>query len=93
MLYNTEYITTENTYEGETGPIKGNFDAVEDENNLEDVSPRATRDFLLLETDVWVLSGGDLPPITAEQAAYRQALRDITDQDGFPTNITWPTKP
>ena len=26
-------------------------------------------------------------------AAYRQALRDITDQAGFPTDITWPTKP
>ena len=29
----------------------------------------------------------------AEWAAYRQALRDITDQAGFPTDITWPTKP
>ena len=29
----------------------------------------------------------------AEWAAYRQALRDITDQSGFPTDITWPTKP
>lgn len=24
---------------------------------------------------------------------YRQALRDITDQPGYPGNITWPTKP
>lgn len=31
--------------------------------------------------------------MTAEQAAYRQALRDITNQPGFPTDITWPTKP
>jgi hypothetical protein len=31
--------------------------------------------------------------MTAEQTAYRQALRDITGQAGFPTNITWPTKP
>ena len=29
----------------------------------------------------------------AEWAAYRQALRDITDQSGFPTDITWPTNP
>lgn len=24
---------------------------------------------------------------------YRQALRDITKQDGFPYNVTWPTQP
>ena len=29
----------------------------------------------------------------AEWSAYRTALRDITDQAGFPANITWPTKP
>ena len=26
-------------------------------------------------------------------AAYRQSLRDITSQAGFPTNIVWPTPP
>ena len=29
----------------------------------------------------------------AEWAAYRTALLDITGQAGFPTDITWPTKP
>lgn len=48
------------------------------------------RDFFLIETDVWALSDRTM---TAEQTAYRQALRDITDQAGFPTDITWPTKP
>jgi len=24
---------------------------------------------------------------------YRQALRDVPDQSGFPTNVIWPTKP
>lgn len=24
---------------------------------------------------------------------YRQELRDITDQTGFPTDVTWPTEP
>ena len=51
---------------------------------------RLKRNRLLAETDVWGLSDY---PTTAEQAAYRQALRDITDQSGFPENITWPTKP
>ena len=45
---------------------------------------------LLLETDVWALSDRTM---TAEQTAYRQALRDITGQAGFPNNVTWPTKP
>ena len=51
---------------------------------------RQERDSLIAKTDVWALSDRTM---TAEQTAYRQALRDITDQDGFPTNITWPTKP
>jgi hypothetical protein len=29
----------------------------------------------------------------AEWSAYRTALLDITGQAGFPTKITWPTKP
>jgi hypothetical protein len=24
---------------------------------------------------------------------YRQALRDVPNQDGFPQNVIWPTKP
>ena len=28
-----------------------------------------------------------------EWVAYRTALLDITDQAGFPHNVTWPTKP
>ena len=51
---------------------------------------RNTRDGLLKETHLWGLS--DYPTSQA-QIDYRQALRDITDQAGFPNNITWPTKP
>ena len=29
----------------------------------------------------------------AEWKTFRQALRDIPTQAGFPTNVTWPTKP
>lgn len=29
----------------------------------------------------------------AAWAAYRQALRDVPSQDGFPRNVNWPTKP
>ena len=51
---------------------------------------RRIRDGLLKETDLWGLA--DYPASQA-QLDYRQALRDITDQAGFPTNITWPIKP
>lgn len=51
---------------------------------------RRRRDSLLSETDWWATSDRTM---TAGQTAYRQALRDITSQAGFPTNITWPTKP
>ena len=51
---------------------------------------RLQRNDLLTSTDVWALADRTM---TAEQTAYRQALRDITEQEGFPINITWPTKP
>lgn len=31
--------------------------------------------------------------LTGDWAKYRQALRDIPQQEGFPFNITWPDKP
>ena len=51
---------------------------------------RQERDQLIAATDWWATADRTM---TAEQTAYRQALRDITDQSGFPTDITWPTKP
>ena len=49
-----------------------------------------TRNNLIASTDVWALSDRTM---TAEQTAYRQALRDITGQAGFPDSVIWPTKP
>lgn len=51
---------------------------------------RHERMILLGQSDTWALTDRTM---TAEQVAYRQALRDITDQAGFPTDITWPTRP
>jgi len=51
---------------------------------------RINRDLLLEETDTWGLSDY---PATQAQLDYRQALRDLTVQEGFPENINWPTKP
>ena len=60
------------------------------ENPADAFMVRAKRNDLLSQTDTWGLADY---PATAEQTAYRQALRDITAQSGFPTDITWPTKP
>ena len=52
---------------------------------------RAQRDQLLTDSD-WTQMP-DAPVDQAAWATYRQALRDIPQQAGFPTDITWPTKP
>lgn len=51
---------------------------------------RSQRNSLLAETDYLALSDTTL---TSDMATYRQALRDIPSQAGFPTNVTFPTKP
>ena len=51
---------------------------------------RAERNSLLAETDYLALSDNTL---SSDMSTYRQALRDITSQAGFPTDVTWPTKP
>jgi len=59
------------------------------ENNAK--TQRTDRNKLLAETD-WT-QVADAPVDQAVWATYRQALRNITAQAGFPNNITWPTKP
>lgn len=51
---------------------------------------REKRNQLLAETDWWASS--DLT-MTQEQTAYRQALRDITNQYSSLENVVWPGKP
>lgn len=51
---------------------------------------REKRDAKLAATD-WRASS-DLT-LSTEWATYRQALRDIPSQAGFPNTIVWPTEP
>ena len=57
-------------------------------------SARQKRDRLIAATDYLVTPDY---PIESDRLAkikiYRQALRDIPEQSGFPRNITWPKKP
>jgi hypothetical protein len=63
-------------------------------------APQLTRDILqkrqkLLLASDWTQIPNN--PLTLEKqtawAVYRQALRDITSQPGYPTNVVWPTQP
>ena len=57
-------------------------------------SVRQTRDDKLKESDWMVICSEETSiAFAAEWAAYRQALRDITAQDGFPWEVTWPDAP
>ena len=51
---------------------------------------RAERGLRLSETDWMALSDNTMTP---EWASYRQALRDLTAQEGFPHTVEWPNKP
>lgn len=57
-------------------------------------SVRAKRDSLISETDYLLASDY---PISAEDLeavkVYRQALRDVPQQEGFPFNVVWPDLP
>ena len=54
-------------------------------------SVRQTRDIKLADTD-WT-QVADAPVDKTVWATYRQALRDITAQEGFPWTVTYPDKP
>lgn len=55
---------------------------------------RTKRNELLAETD-WIVAksyeSGN--PVPTDWANYRQSLRDVTGQTGFPYDVNWPTKP
>ena len=65
------------------------FNSVETDILAESI--RSKRNQLIADTDHMLLPDY---PITSEQLiavkAYRQELRDIPEQSGFPTNVIWP---
>lgn len=71
-------------------------DYVEPTVDVEDLATkiRIQRNNLLEQTDYLMMSDY---PIESDRLAkvkiYRQALRDIPEQSGFPRTITWPDKP
>lgn len=59
-------------------------------NILETQPVRDKRNALLAETDWWAVSDRTMAQTETD---YRQALRDVPQQEGFPFDVTWPTKP
>lgn len=55
------------------------------------VEVRGERDSKLRSCDWTQVS--DAPVDQEAWAIYRQALRDIPSQEGFPTEVTWPVEP
>ena len=55
---------------------------------------RSTRDSKLAESDWRVIKAAETSTtLDSAWATYRQALRDVTSQSGFPWTITWPDAP
>lgn len=70
----------------EANAVDGKIDQAEAE------SHRSTRNSLLIESD-WTQGRDVVLSNDAEWKTYRQALRDLPSQSGFPRSVTWPTKP
>ena len=55
---------------------------------------RAERDKLIASCDWMAIKAFEAGTgVATEWATYRQALRDVSAQEGFPNDITWPEKP
>jgi len=74
-------------------PVTEKPDYNPDERELEQEAneARTQRDALLAETD-WT-QVADAPVDAQAYADYRQALRDVPQQSGFPGDIDWPEAP
>lgn len=87
------------TYDAVSGKIKSVRQFTEEELSIQEKmqndflinSTRENRNNLLKQSD-WT-QVADAPVDQEAWAAYRQALRDIPSQAGFPNEVTWPVEP
>ena len=92
----TRYHATPNGTVPFTPEEEAEWDAMEAEyaagaNDRAAAEVRTERDAKLISCD-WT-QAADAPVDQAAWANYRQALRDIPNQEGFPTDVAWPAKP
>ena len=87
----TKYILGPVFTDGETTAAEqeAEYKAMKDAEQAKSV--RDSRNTKLSESD-WT-QVADAPVDKAAWATYRQALRDVTKQSGFPWEVQWPTQP
>lgn len=93
----TEYTKIDQTEEA-VELIGGTFyigkDIERKKNELLALSLRTERDAKLETTDYLLAPDYPISPEDLEAVkVYRQALRDIPEQSGFPKNVQWPVEP
>lgn len=86
--YTSQYI--DESFEERDGAWYRKFTVVNLPQEDAERNVREERDSRLAKTDWMALSDVTMSP---EWAAYRQELRDISDQVGFPFSIAWPIEP
>lgn len=70
------------------------IEATASANDLRDAAISARRNRLSMLKDSDWTQGKDIPDeVSLRWQPYRQALRDITTQEGFPYDIIWPEPP
>jgi hypothetical protein len=85
-------VFTDTTVDGVTTTAAVNEAAYKAAKDAEQAkSVRTSRGDKLKDSD-WT-QVADAPVDQAAWATYRQGLRDVTQQSGFPWTITWPTQP
>lgn len=92
-LYTSDGIPRYNLQDGQ--PVERSEEEIEvDRVPIQASSARAQRDKLLAATDWAVLPDSPLDESSKTSLkTYRQALRDVPQQEGFPNNISWPNMP
>ena len=90
----TKYILGPVFVDGETTAVEQEAAYKAQKDTEQAKSVRASRDTLLAECDWVAIKAFETgTPVSAQLATYRQALRDITTQAGFPWTVEWPVQP
>jgi hypothetical protein len=90
----TKYVLGPVFTDGETTAVEQEVAYKAQKDAEQAKSVRQSRDDKLKETDWVVIKNLELNAnIPGVWEVYRQALRDIPTQEGFPWTITWPVKP
>jgi hypothetical protein len=88
---NVQYLEEGDFYQDSSDAWFRRWSIVNKPEDTAESNIRYQRDELLQECDWTQLP--DAPVDKAAWATYRQSLRDVTSQAGFPYSVTWPTQP